>query len=86
MSDPKRCTRCGGHVTGPTELPLDGGAIYRASIRTRTAHVLRFNVWRFTPMAKHAQDQARMTYTELDLCNPCAGAVFDFAQGKEADR
>ncbi|MDT0302925.1 hypothetical protein [Streptomonospora wellingtoniae] len=83
MSDPKTCTRC----RNPIPKAPDEGWVNKALLRKQAIRYgLRFNMWRFRWMPEDPGDQARLSYTELDLCSPCAGAVFLFAQGKEADR
>jgi hypothetical protein len=89
MSAPRKCTRCGVTVqaimAGP---PADKDTWWRNVVGMRRVEgarwVMRFRMFRRTWLPEDPMDQVRETYTELDLCDDCARAVFAFAQG--ADR
>lgn len=84
MDEARTCSRC--HETIPTGLPRDGwtNRVFLRRPRFTLRHSLRFDVWSFRWLPEDPQDRARRAYTELDLCNDCAVAVFDFAQGRTA--
>lgn len=88
MSDAKTCTRCKAEVPsilyGPP--PPDRDVWWRNRIvmrRREVTHVLRFRMFRRRWLPEDPHDQLAETYTELDLCDSCARAVFAFAQGAD---
>jgi len=82
MAKTEACTRCGTDV--PTKMPTEGTR-YQIRIRREQATVvyrLRFAIHRFQWMPEDPADQVRTMFTDLMLCDPCAAAVFQFAQTK----
>lgn len=80
----KNCTRCGAKVAAIMSGPPEGRDRWmRYGVRiTHREHVLRFSMFKRQWLPENPQDQVRETYTTLDLCDPCAGDVLLFAQGK----
>ena len=75
----EKCARCGTAL--PAEPPREG-ILHQIRIgRQTTTHTLHFQRWKFRWLPERAIDRARMFYTDLALCTPCAGDVFLFAQG-----
>lgn len=76
------CTRCG--TTLPTDLPREGTVqrftLHKTTTTATQTHVLRLRRWRFVWMPEHSGDRlASSTFTDLDLCGSCVGAVWVFA-------
>lgn len=84
MTPDRECTRCGTSVPailGPP--PDDRDRWHRYLIRMRRREVvytLRFRIFTLRWLPANPSDQLRETYTELDLCDPCARVVLRFAQ------
>lgn len=82
------CTRCGAKVPSVLSGPPDGrDTWWRYQIRmTRreVRHVMWFRMFKLRWLPEDPRDQVSETYTTLDLCDTCAGAVFAFAQGRAA--
>jgi hypothetical protein len=78
-ADNRPCSRCGEVVSNRS--PRDG--VTQRIILTRTVVTwrLRFSRFRWCWLPKYADERVRESFTELDLCDWCAGDVFLFAQG-----
>lgn len=74
-------------VLGPPPTGRDVWRRFGVGITTTTrTHVLRFRMFKRRWLPENPQDQLSETYTTLSLCDPCAGDVFTFAQGREVSR
>lgn len=88
MTQPENpCSRCGTHVPGILSGPVDDRDTWwrylvgfkRVPIAGETT--MRFRMFKRRWLPEHAGDQLHETYTELTLCDPCAGDLLLIAQG-----
>lgn len=81
------CTRCGDPVPEMKNLEPDGfWWVIRMTQETEIKrNVLRMTRFKLNWDAESSGDRIRSFYTTLQLCSPCTGDVFMFAQGKEVD-
>lgn len=86
MSAPKKCTRCDAVVPSILSGPPDERDMWWRNVigmrRIEVAYRMRLRMFRRRWLPENPHDQLRETYTELDLCDPCARAVFAFAQAR----